>query len=641
MTKKLFVITALMLLGYVQTYVQAQTTPQPVPDKLVVLTFDDAVKSHYTYVAPLLKKYGFNATFYVCEFQQPAFSDTSLYMTWPQIRELGKQGFEIGNHTWHHTHVNKLDEAGFLKELSYIEHKCDSLSIAHPVTFAYPGYDTDVKAINTLQKAGYQLARIGGNRTYNPKADHPYYIPSFSTSGNDKRKVLNAIQQAKNGNVVVLTVHGVPDNAHNWVTTPPELFEEYLQYLHDNHYTVISMKQLGSYVSLESGWKLPPQRMPELATGSVTPMPYEWIDKDTRHKVIQLTRTEGDNASFYFHNNPFVDGRLVYYNTSLSGSRQIFTVNLKSLKTEQITNHPGVMKGEIVAVKRKEVFYQVKDSVFATNVDTKKERLVFVFPSDFKGDITTLNADETLLGGAYGSDKEKELFRQHPEKKDFFNIIYEARLPRTLFTVNINTGELKKVFTDSAWLNHVQFSPSDPSLLMFCHEGPWHKVDRIWTINVVTGGDIKLVHKRTVDMEIAGHEWFGADGKTIWFDLQQPRGKTFFVAGANVQTGKEVKYEFSKNEWSVHYTTSPDQQLFAGDGGDPDAVAKAPDGKWIYLFRPQGDRFVPERLVNMKQHQYKLEPNVHFSPDGKWIIFRANFEGQSQVYAVSIEKQEF
>lgn len=148
------------------------------------------------------------------------------------------------------------------------------------------------------------------------------------------------------------------------------------------------------------------------------------------------------------------------------------------------------------------------------------------------------------------------------------------------------------------------------------------------------------MHKRTMDMEIAGHEWFGAGGRTIWFDLQQPRGATFFVAGTDIATGQEKKYQFDRNEWSVHYTTSPDETLFAGDGGDPNAVAKAPDGKWIYLFRPQGNRFVPERLVNMKQHQYKLEPNVHFSPDGKWIIFRANFEGRSQVYAVSISKQD-
>ena len=40
------------------------------------------------------------------------------------------------------------------------------------------------------------------------------------------------------------------------------------------------------------------------------------------------------------------------------------------------------------------------------------------------------------------------------------------------------------------------------------------------------------------------------------------------------------------------------------------------------------------------QNISKLEPNVHFSPDQKWIIFRANFEGVEDVYAVQIKKSE-
>jgi hypothetical protein len=65
-----------------------------VPDRLVVLTFDDAVRSHYTTVAPLLERYGFGATFFVTEFPQPPFSDTTLYMTWAQIGDLHRRGFE-------------------------------------------------------------------------------------------------------------------------------------------------------------------------------------------------------------------------------------------------------------------------------------------------------------------------------------------------------------------------------------------------------------------------------------------------------------------------------------------------------------------------------------------------------------------
>ncbi|MBK6479416.1 MAG: hypothetical protein IPF93_14355 [Saprospiraceae bacterium] len=42
----------------------------------------------------------------------------------------------------------------------------------------------------------------------------------------------------------------------------------------------------------------------------------------------------------------------------------------------------------------------------------------------------------------------------------------------------------------------------------------------------------------------------------------------------------------------------------------------------------------------MKHHRYSLEPKVHFSPDEKQVIFRANFEGTTNVYAVEIEKKQ-
>ena len=397
------------------------------------------------------------------------------------------------------------------------------------------------------------------------------------------------------------------------------------------------------------GWlctipQLPAQKI--MTTGGQK-MPNEWIDKDTRHKVVRLTRRAGNSASFYFHNNPFIlaqgnegDRMIFYGNDKYSGDgfgKQLFYVNLQTLAITQLTGNSGRKGGEIVGKKSHNVYYQSHDSIFSVNADSRLTKLEYVFPADFKANITSLNADETLLGGAYSSDKEKEILRLNPEKHDYFNKIYESKLPRTLFTVNLKTKELTKLFTDTAWLNHVQFSPTNPKLLMFCHEGPWHKVDRIWTIDI-DSREVKLIHKRTMENEIAGHEWFSPDGKTIWYDQQLPRGKTFYVGGTNLETGKEQKYQFDRNQWSVHYTISPDQKLFAGDGGDSTSVAKAPDGKWINLFTPKGHRFEFERLVNMKFHHYKLEPNIHFSPDQKWIIFRANFEGFESVYAVEIKK---
>lgn len=379
---------------------------------------------------------------------------------------------------------------------------------------------------------------------------------------------------------------------------------------------------------------------PVMETGAAQPMPNQWIDKDTGHKVIHLVQRKGENRSFYFHNNPFLPAvsgqneKMIFYG-KVGNDMQLFAVDLKTGEPRQITNKKDV-SGEIVSVVGREVYYQCGDSVFASGIENHKTRLIYVFAAGARGHITTLNAGETLLAGALNSPEEDEILKKYPEKHDFFNRIYDAKLRRTLFTIPARGGELKQIYSENAWLNHIQFSPTEPDLLMFCHEGPWHKVDRIWTVNV-NGGQPELMHKRTMEGEIAGHEFFSPDGKRIWFDLQMPRSVTFFLSGTDIASGMEKRYEMARDEWSIHFTVSPNQKLFAGDGGDPGQVAKADDGMWIYLFTPDGDRFKSERLVNMKRHNYKLEPNVHFSPDGKWIIFRANFEGYCDIYAVEIK----
>jgi oligogalacturonide lyase len=83
----------------------------------------------------------------------------------------------------------------------------------------------------------------------------------------------------------------------------------------------------------------------ELETGGKE-MPNEWIDKDTHHLIIKLTRNDRNNLSFYFHNNPFVGDSMIFYSTVKTKFRdypqdkynpqdkQLFLLNLKTLQTE-------------------------------------------------------------------------------------------------------------------------------------------------------------------------------------------------------------------------------------------------------------------------------------------------------------------
>jgi peptidoglycan/xylan/chitin deacetylase (PgdA/CDA1 family) len=79
-------------------------TLEPIPDRLVVLTFDDASKSHFTVARPVLLKYKFGATFFVTEGWDFATNKRD-YMTWEEIARLHKDGFEVGNHTKDHVGV--------------------------------------------------------------------------------------------------------------------------------------------------------------------------------------------------------------------------------------------------------------------------------------------------------------------------------------------------------------------------------------------------------------------------------------------------------------------------------------------------------------------------------------------------------
>jgi oligogalacturonide lyase len=319
-------------------------------------------------------------------------------------------------------------------------------------------------------------------------------------------------------------------------------------------------------------------------------------------------------------------------------------------------------------------------AVYCVDLNTHQSRKIADIPTG--GNVTTVNCDETLLCGSitYPPPGQTEMptFRYGANGRIDIGYRRGLHLPMDLYTVNIATRE-KRLFNHSTeWLNHIQFSPTDPKMLMFCHEGPWNLVDRIWTIDV-TGGEPQLVHQRTMRGEIAGHEFWAADGKAIWYDLQTPMGQVFWLGGKNLVTGERTWYPIQRSEWSVHFNVSKDGTLFAGDGGGPNSVAGAGHGQWIYLFRPQAGfgrrggnragaapaadgargpapargapdtesdqthlitagRFEAEKLVNLAKHDYALEPNVSFTPDMKWIVFRSNMLGPTHVYAVEIAR---
>ena len=379
--------------------------------------------------------------------------------------------------------------------------------------------------------------------------------------------------------------------------------------------------------------------------------PSEWIDQDTGHRVIRLS-TEPGSESLYFNENAWTASgdKLVYY-----APDGIYDYNFKRRQNELVVAGTNI-SGVIVSRNSRKVYYVRRYdgqwTAYSTHLDTHETREIGTVPGG--GSVLAVNADDTLLAGSFVADGGHFARVPGERKGTMMARRLAAHEQMALFTLNIASGTLNVFNHSTDWLNHVQFSPTDPNLILFCHEGPWHLVDRVWTIHA-DGTGLKLIQPRTMQMEIAGHEFFSPDGNWIWYDLQTPRGEDFWLGGYEIATGKRLWYHMQRDEWSIHFNVSHDGTLFAGDGGDSGQVAHAQNGRWLYLFHPrlndassekhmdtqgmiQTGVFDAEKLVNMSKQNYALEPNVNFSPDDKWIIFRSNMFGPEYVFAVEVTR---
>src|SRR5215471_10969688 len=402
-----------------------------------------------------------------------------------------------------------------------------------------------------------------------------------------------------------------------------------------------------------------------------SPPPRDWVDPATGHRVVRLTDDAG-GSTLYFHDNAFSpEGDKLMFTTP----RGMAVVDVAKIgQADLVPEIVTTARGGYFARRTREIYYTAVapgaarrgGAMMAVNVDTKKMREV-------KFARGLVNADETLslVKNGNASDAEgkypkppvrqvvPQLQRMFPGKRmedltpdQQYSVTKEDGLaPRALnpslqsfvFT-NLKTGEGREVGYQYGDLNHMQFNPVDPNLLLYCHEGTWHELDRTWTIRT-DGSQMRLMHKRTMDMEINGHEWWSWDGKTVWFDLQTPRSEDFWIAGVRVDDGRQTRYHLQRDWWGIHFNSSRDDTMFASDGGDASQVAYATNGMWINLLRvPPNSTVAREKLVNMSKHNYVtgrggVEPNVHITPDKKWVIYTGQFgTAARQVYAVAIDK---
>lgn len=131
---------------------------RPLPEKPVMLHFDDADLSQFEVAKPVLDQYGFKA----CYFIMTVVMNKPGYMKREQIKQLSDEGHVIGSHTWDHMNVKKMEEKDWVTQVEKPSRQLAEITGKPIEYFAYPfglwNHDVAAKLSDHGFKAAFQLS---------------------------------------------------------------------------------------------------------------------------------------------------------------------------------------------------------------------------------------------------------------------------------------------------------------------------------------------------------------------------------------------------------------------------------------------------------------------------------------------------
>jgi peptidoglycan/xylan/chitin deacetylase (PgdA/CDA1 family) len=178
------------------------------PDRSVVLTFDDGFADFHDTALPILQRYGLTATLYVTTgwirgAKFAADSAPGPMLSWSQLSEVAAAGIEIGAHSHRHRELDQLDDDALYGELATSKEILeDGLATGVP-GLAYPFGYSSARVRRLAQKVGYSHAYAVGNRGIGPEPDL-YALPRLTVSRATRLRSYRQVAECRNLPVIFL-----------------------------------------------------------------------------------------------------------------------------------------------------------------------------------------------------------------------------------------------------------------------------------------------------------------------------------------------------------------------------------------------------------------------------------------------------
>ena len=155
------------------------------PERPILITFDDGYEDNYRYAFPVLKREGFRAVIFMVGIN----FDRKNRLTSAQIHEMQADGWEVGAHSMTHPDLAELTSEMMRREVTKSRRKVEQAARVSGVVFAYPGGHYSQDVMEAVEAAGYQGAFSVLSGLNHPERDHAYLlrrIPVFRSTDFDR-----------------------------------------------------------------------------------------------------------------------------------------------------------------------------------------------------------------------------------------------------------------------------------------------------------------------------------------------------------------------------------------------------------------------------------------------------------------------
>lgn len=354
-----------------------------------------------------------------------------------------------------------------------------------------------------------------------------------------------------------------------------------------------------------------------------------YTDRLTGIEVMQLTDYKAHSRHLYFTEDGWYDGdRKLLFVSDRENSANLFSLNMDDGTIRQLTDLPHhddlsaclAPQGDVAFVKTKKTLSRLRlDTLETTTLYTAPEGYNLGNPScTADGRYVTTCIQEDLshrirldLGNGYVGHRE----------------LMEAAPKSRIIRVDAARGEAETVYEAERFITHINASPTQPWLITFCHEGPWHLVDhRIWGLDLRNGRAWKI-RERLEPQEKVGHEFFFPDGETIGYHGFRADGTNFFGQIRYDNVGRK-ETDFGFDTWHSH-----------ADGRGRAVVDGKGDVKTLCVWEEQDGRVDGPRVLcelRCSFHSQKVHAHPRFTRDGKKLLFTSDKSGYANLYLVEL-----